>query len=133
MRQKRHGGGRMNVPLERRQHLPLHFLDVPRAELASAQIGQGGQFDFSHFVDFDGDVEGGEGGEEGRGAIAAVAEGGEVAVEEGEGDGDDFAGKVEVVDDVEGPVADFLAPGGVEGGAGGRGALREVRRGGDGG
>ncbi len=114
------------MPLQRRQHLPLHFLDVPRAELAAAQIGQRGQLDFSHFVHFDGDVEGGEGGEEGRGAVAAVAEGGEVAVEEGEGDGDDFAGEVEVVDDVEGPVADFLAPGGVEGGAGGRGGLREV-------
>lgn len=56
------------------------------------------------------DVEGGQRGQQRRGAIASIPPRGEVSIEQTHGDGHHLPRQIEVIDDVEGPVADLFPP-----------------------
>ena len=99
-----HDRGRVDHPIEAGQDAEFHLLDVRGEELSAAEVGQRRQLDLLGLVELDGDVEGGEGREEGRAAVAPVAAGGQVAIEQVDADGDGLAGQLEVIDDAVGPV-----------------------------
>jgi hypothetical protein len=99
-----HDRGRVDHPIEAGQDAEFHLLDVRGEELSAAEVGQRRQLDLLGLVELDGDVEGGEGREEGRAAVAPVAAGGQVAIEQVDADGDGLARQLEVIDDAVGPV-----------------------------
>ena len=123
----------MDVPIQTSQDHPFHLLDVLRAELPPAQIGERRQLYLANLVDLDGDVERSERREKGGAAVASVAARGEVPIEERHGHGHDLARQVEVIDHVETPMADLLPPRGIQrryrfvGGGGARKRRRRCR------
>jgi len=118
MGQERHACRGVNEPVQTIQHVPLHFLNVFRAELAPAQICQCGQFDFSEFMSLDGNVQCCERGKQRRIPGAPIPSRGQESIKKRHAHGDDLSRQIKVVDHVEAPVTNLLSPRGVEQGGG---------------
>lgn len=110
MTQKRHGRGRVDLPLQRIENHPFHFFNVSRSKLTPAQIRQCRDLDLSNFMDLDGNVQRGQRCKQGCGPVAAVSPRGEESIKERHGDGHHLSREIKVVDHIKGPMADFFAP-----------------------
>ena len=91
-------------PIEAGENSELHLLDVGWEELTAAQVGQRRQFDLLGLVELDGDVERRERCEQSRAAIASIATGGQIPIEQVDANRYRLAGQFEVIDDAVRPV-----------------------------